>query len=250
MLNIEVKNDNFFEFIIFERWSWRNWSEIRCLMVFRKGLMWPVLNIWAKKGNPRFWRLERIFLVQGFVFCVFLKISCAKECFDLVRCSRKLNELISIFVLRGSLPNSDLHASFEVLQWTPKISLINLTCRFSYGSFFCLRAESKPQTSHPYNMIGKMRLSNSFSNVLQDTCTFVWPLADLLWFQRCWNSSELSDNRTFFMNVRQKILQCWTKYPTENIKNIHLVYEKKQNTSDHKGQQLGFMSTCCFCRHS
>ena len=89
--------------------------------------MWPVLNVWAKKGYPRFWRLERIFLVQGFVFCVFLKISCAKECFDLVRCSRKLNELISIFVLRGSLPNSDLHASFEVLQWTPKISLINLT---------------------------------------------------------------------------------------------------------------------------
>ena len=49
--------------------------------------------------------------------------------------------------------------------------------------------------------------------------------------------------------------------PTKNItvldkifnrkyKNIHLVYEKKQNTSDHKGQQLGFMSTCCFCRHS
>ena len=32
-------------------------------------------------------------------------------------------------------------------------------------------------------------------------------------------------------------------------KNIHLVDEKKQNTSDHKGQQLGFISSRCFCRH-
>ena len=31
-------------------------------------------------------------------------------------------------------------------------------------------------------------------------------------------------------------------------KNIHLMDEKKQNTSDHKGQQLRFMSSCCFCR--
>ena len=31
---------------------------------------------------------------------------------------------------------------------------------------------------------------------------------------------------------------------TENIKYPFGVYEKKQNTSDHKGQQLGFMSTC------
>ena len=84
-------------------------------MVRRKVLMWPVLTIWAKKVNHRFWRIERIFLVQGFVFCVFLIISCANVCFDLVRCSRKLNELIIIFILRGSLSNSDLRASFEVL---------------------------------------------------------------------------------------------------------------------------------------
>ena len=72
-------------------------------------------------------------------------------------------------------------------------------------------------------------------------------------WQICYDCSAVEINRsyrTFFMNVRQKILQCWTKYPTENTKNIHFVYEKKQNTSDHKGQQLGFMSTCCFCRHS
>ena len=49
-----------------------------------------------------------------------------------------------------------------------------------------------------------------------------------------------------FYECPTKILQCWTKYPTENIKNIHLVYEKKQNTSDHKGQQLGTRSTLNF----
>ena len=48
--------------------------------------------------------------------------------------------------------------------------------------------------------------------------------------------------------------------PTKNVrvpdqisdrkyKNIHLEDEKKQNTSDHKGQQLIFMLSCCFCRH-
>ena len=49
--------------------------------------------------------------------------------------------------------------------------------------------------------------------------------------------------------------------PTKNVrvpdqmsdrkyKNIRLVDEEKRNTSDHKGQQLDFMSSCCFCRHS
>ena len=49
--------------------------------------------------------------------------------------------------------------------------------------------------------------------------------------------------------------------PTKNVrvpdqmsdrkyKNIQLVNEKKRNTSDHKGQQWGFMSFRCFCRHS
>ena len=36
--------------------------------------------------------------------------------------------------------------------------------------------------------------------------------------QCCRNSSDLSDNRTFFMNVRQKMSECRTKCPTENIK--------------------------------
>ena len=33
-------------------------------------------------------------------------------------------------------------------------------------------------------------------------------------------------------------------------KNIHLMDEKKRNTSDHKGLRLGSMSSRCFCRHS
>ena len=56
--------------------------------------------------------------------------------------------------------------------------------------------------------------------------------------QCCRNSLDLLDNRTFFIHVRQKILQCRTKCPTENRKKFHLMDEKKRNTSDHKGQQL------------
>ena len=33
-------------------------------------------------------------------------------------------------------------------------------------------------------------------------------------------------------------------------KSIDLMDEKKQNTSDHKGQQLGFMPFRCFSSHS
>ena len=68
--------------------------------------------------------------------------------------------------------------------------------------------------------------------------------------QWCRNSSDLSDNRTFLMNVRQKMLECRTKCPTEIIKNINLMDEKKRSISDHIGQQLDFMSSRCFCRHS
>ena len=41
----------------------------------------------------------------------------------------------------------------------------------------------------------------------------------------------------------KKMLERRTKCPIEND-------EKKQNSSDHKGQQLGFMSSRSFCRHS
>ena len=48
--------------------------------------------------------------------------------------------------------------------------------------------------------------------------------------------------------------------PTKNVrapnqmsdrkyKYTNFVDEKKRNTSAHKGQQWGFMSSCCFCRH-
>ena len=53
----------------------------------------------------------------------------------------------------------------------------------------------------------------------------------------------------------------YNECPTKNVivpdqmsdkkyKNIYLVDEKKQNTSGHKGQKLGFMSSRCFYRHS
>ena len=63
--------------------------------------------------------------------------------------------------------------------------------------------------------------------------------------QCCRNSSDLSDNRTFFMNVRQKMLECRTKCPTNNIK-MSIWWRKRSET---QGQQLGFMSSRCFCRH-
>ena len=71
--------------------------------------------------------------------------------------------------------------------------------------------------------------------------------------QWCRNSSDLSDNQTFLMNVRQKMLECRTKCPTEIIKKLSIWWmktQKKRNISDHIGQQLDFMSSCCFCRQS
>ena len=47
--------------------------------------------------------------------------------------------------------------------------------------------------------------------------------------QCCRNSSDLSDNRTFFMNVRQKLKECRTKCPTENIK-ISIWWMKRSET--------------------
>ena len=44
--------------------------------------------------------------------------------------------------------------------------------------------------------------------------------------QCCRNSSDPSGNRTFLMNIRQKMLECWTKCPTENIK-ISICWKKR-----------------------
>ena len=51
----------------------------------------------------------------------------------------------------------------------------------------------------------------------------------MIQFQCCRNSSDLSDNRTFFINVRQKNVECWTKCPTENIK-ISILLSKRSET--------------------
>ena len=52
--------------------------------------------------------------------------------------------------------------------------------------------------------------------------------------QCCRTSSDLSDNRTFIMNVRQKNVSVPDQMSDRNYKNIHLVDEKKQNTSEAK----------------
>ena len=46
----------------------------------------------------------------------------------------------------------------------------------------------------------------------------------------CRNSSDLSDNRTFLMNVRQKMLECRTKCPTEIIKKLSIWWMKRSGT--------------------
>ena len=43
-------------------------------------------------------------------------------------CSKYLTQEIGILPLRGIRSNSARHASFDVLQCTPKISLMNLRC--------------------------------------------------------------------------------------------------------------------------
>ena len=52
------------------------------------------------------------------------------------------------------------------------------------------------------------------------------------------------------MNVRQKMLSAGPNVRQKIQKYSHLVDEKKQNTSDHIGQQLSFMSSLGFCGHS
>ena len=61
----------------------------------------------------------------------------------------------------------------------------------------------------------------------------------------------LSDNQTFFTNVRQKNVRVPDQMSDRKYKNIiHLVDEKKWNSSDHKGRQLGLMSSRYICTHS
>ena len=90
-----------------------------------------------------------------------------------------------------------------------------------------------------YSLGQDLSVDTNIFDLMALTLTFTY-------FQWCRNSSDLSDNRTFLMNVRQKMLECRTKRPTEIIKNIHFMDEKKQNISDYIGQQLDFNSSHCF----
>ena len=52
-----------------------------------------------------------------------------------------------------------------------------------------------------------------------------------------------------FYECLTKIVRVSDQMSDRKYKNIHLVDEKKRNTNGHKGQQLRFMSSHCFCRH-
>ena len=66
--------------------------------------------------------------------------------------------------------------------------------------------------------------------------------------QCCQNSLDLSGNWTIFNECPTKNVKVSDQMSDRKYKNIHLVDEKKRNTSDHKGQQLGFRLSSCFCR--
>ena len=53
-----------------------------------------------------------------------------------------------------------------------------------------------------------------------------------------------------FSRMSHKNVRVPDQMSDRKYKKIDLVDEKKRDTSDHKGQQLGFMSSSCFFRHS
>ena len=91
-------------------------------------------------------------------------------------------------------------------------------------------------------------------------CVFFLSVCPSVWRQHCFKIVPLKPSFYSAVEIRgigpvghgqsdifyerpTKMLECRTKCPTEND-------EKKRNSIDHKGQQLGFMSSRCFCRHS
>ena len=73
----------------------------------------------------------------------------------------------------------------------------------------------------------------------ENTCTLLTPgrsvmIAALLKFIGAVGQSDI------FYECPTKNVRVQDQISNRKYKNIHLVYEKKQNTSDHKGQQLGF----------
>ena len=73
-----------------------------------------------------------------------------------------------------------------------------------------------------------------------------WPLNVRFQLDLCMHA-VLSD---IFYECHTKNIGVRDQMSDRKYKNIHLVDEKKQNTSDYKGKQLGFKSSRCFYRHS
>ena len=107
-----------------------------------------------------------------------------------------------------------------------------------------------------------------WSSILHTYCLIIHIAHILFYHQYCthtvWSSILHTWNIPYPCSVLSKFVgqsDIFYECPTKNVrvpdqmsdrkyKNIHLVDEKKQNTSDHKRQQLGFMSSRCFFRHS
>jgi hypothetical protein len=83
-----------------------------------------------KKGNPKFSRQILILETHGLVSHLQIRISWAKELMDSISWFR--NFIINVFD-SGHILSSALHATFDVLQWTFIISLINLEFNSSKG---------------------------------------------------------------------------------------------------------------------
>jgi hypothetical protein len=102
-----------------------------------------------KYGNPNDCKHFTIYFTHGLWFNVSKNMLCTKDISDIIRWYKYLIEAMMIFVLIGSLPNSERHPTFKVLQWTPSSSLINCTWNFSCGSeSLHFRTDSMPHISH------------------------------------------------------------------------------------------------------
>ena len=62
-----------------------------------------------KYGNPYDWKHFTIYFTHRFWFKVSKNMSCTKDISDVIRSSKYLIEAMMIFVLIGSLPNSERH---------------------------------------------------------------------------------------------------------------------------------------------
>ena len=105
------------------------------------------------------------FWIQGLQFLVALKIWYSNVPSEESIWSKNFITEVCIKDFRGILASSALHASFDVLLLTPRISFMNFKCKFSKGSL-SFKLQKTPQTSLQYNSIGDIKLSKSFSSNL------------------------------------------------------------------------------------